>query len=221
MGKGRMMAISLILSVCFATLSVLAIVFTSEDSPLKKAKEDTVITANASDNEETTESTEDKYVSKGIELKKDDAGIHDIFFKNEQGLEAVSDGPMYIKVNKVQLERFLPKNKKLKTLMDNRQEVTMITLHLTVVNESENVTHFNLTKAKVHTDSKEKTKVDELLSDDIGGEFASGEKKEGNLVILLDSNPRDIASLEVIINPVMDHNYEAIGDGASIKVNLF
>ncbi|WP_332651488.1 hypothetical protein [Lysinibacillus sp. 54212] len=221
MGKGRMMMISLILSVCFATLAVLAIVFTSEDSPLKKAKEDTVSTANASDNEETTESIEDNYIGKGIELKKDDAGIHDIFFKNEKGLEAVSDGPMYIKVNKVQLERFLPKSSKMKTLVDNREEVTMITLDLTVVNESENSTHFNLTQAKVNTDSKEQTKVDQLLSDDIGGKFTSGEKKEGKLVILLDSNPRDIASLEVNINPVMDTNYEPIGEGASIKVNLF
>lgn len=221
MGKGRMMIVSLILSVCFATIAVLAIVFTSEDSPLKKVKEDPVNIVNASDKEETKESNEDHYVGEGMELKTDDAGVHDIFFINDKGVEAISDGPMYVKVNKVQLERFLPKSPKMKTLVDNRKEVTMITLDVLVVNESENSTHFNLTQAKVHADSNEKTTVDELLSDKVGGEFASGEKKEGKLVILLDSNPRDIASLEVKITPTLDSNYEPIGEGASLKVNLF
>lgn len=221
MGKGRMMGVSLILSVCLAILALLAIVFTSENSPLKKEKEDSMNIVNASNTEEPIESTEENYVGEGFELKKDDEGVHDIFFINDQGLEAVSDGPMYIKVNKVQLERFLPKSAKMKTLVDNRKKVTMVTLDVVVSNESENLTHFNLTKAKVQADSNERVKVEELLSDDVGGEFAAGEKKKGKLVMLLDSNPRDIASLKVMISPTLDHSYEPIGEGATLKINLF
>jgi len=223
MGKGRMLLVSGIISICFVAIAIVALLFMSEDSPLKKLLDEPVENANAateqlSEKEEEVHN-EDSYV--GIKTITDELGVHDILFESGTVAYTATSGPIQLTITDVSLEQLTPANDKIKTAIEERNPSTVAILKVIIENNGAQPVIFNIDDAKIIADSNETTVLNPKLSTVFGSNFEANEKKQGTLLIDFQSKPRDIASIQLKIEAAYDKNYDELGDSIVLKVPMY
>ena len=224
MGKGRMLLVSGIISICFVAIAIVALLFMSEDSPLKKLLDEPVENANAateqlSEKEEEEVHNEDSYV--GIKTITDELGVHDILFESGTVAYTATSGPIQLTITDVSLEQLTPANDKIKTAIEERNPSTVAILKVIIENNGAQPVIFNIDDAKIIADSNETTVLNPKLSTVFGSNFEANEKKQGTLLIDFQSKPRDIASIQLKIEAAYDKNYDELGDSIVLKVPMY
>ena len=221
MGKGRMLLVSGIISICFITIAVVSILFMSEDSPLKKLLDKPTENANAATEQPSEEEVhmEDSYV--GIRTITDELGVHDVLFESGTVAHTATSGPIQLTITDVRLEQLTPANDKIKTALEERNPSTVAILKVVIENNGAQPVIFNIDDAKILADSNETVVLNPKLSTVFGSKFKENESKQGTLLIDFQSKPRDIASLQLKVEAAYDKNYDAIGDPVILKVPMY
>ena len=133
LGKGRMLLVSGIISICFVAITVVAFLLMSEENPLEKLLEKPVENANAATEQPSEEVyKEDAYV--GIRTITDELGVHDILFESGTVAHTATSGPIELTVTDVRLEQLTPANDKIKTALEERNPSTVAILNVVVKN---------------------------------------------------------------------------------------
>ncbi len=221
MGKGRMLFVSGIISICFVAIAIVAILFMSEDSPLKRFLEEPAENVNAATEQQSEEEIhiEDSYV--GIRTVTDELGVHDILFESGTVAHTATSGPIQLTVTEVRLEQLTPANDKIKTAVEGRNPSTVAVLKVVVENNGAQPVVFNIDDAKIVADSNEKVVLNPKLSAVFGSNFEANETKQGTVMIDFKSKPRDIASIQLKVAAAYDKNYDEIGDPIVLKVPMY
>ena len=221
MGKGRMLLVSGIISICFVAIAIVAILFMSEDSPLKGFLEESAENVNAATEQQSEEEIhiEDSYV--GIRTVTDELGVHDILFESGTVAHTATSGPIQLTVTEVRLEQLTPANDKIKNVVEGRNPSTVAVLKVVVENNGAQPVVFNIDDAKIVADSNEKVVLNPKLSAVFGSDFEANETKQGTVMIDFKSKPRDIASIQLKIEAAYDKNYDEIGDPIVLKVPMY
>ncbi len=221
MGKGRMLFVSGIISICFVAIAIVAILFMSEDSPLKKFLDEPVENANAATEQPSEEEVhiEDSYV--GIRTITDELGVHDILFESGTVAHTATSGPIQLTITDVRLEQLTPANDKIKNAVEGRNPSTVAILKVVIENNGAQPVVFNIDDAKIVADSNEKVVLNPKLSTVFGSDFEANETKQGTVMIDFKSKPRDIASIQLKVAAAYDKNYDEIGDPIVLKVPMY
>ena len=221
MGKGRMLLVSGIISICFITIAIVAILFMSEESPVKKLLDKPVENAIAATEQASEEDihTEDSDV--GIRAMTDELGVHNILFESDKVAHTATSGPIQLTITDVRLEQLTPANDKIKNAIAGKNSSTVAILKVIVENNGAEPVVFNIDDTKILADSNETTVLNPKLSTIFGSNFEANETKQGTLTIDFQSKPRDIASLKLKILPAYDKNYDEIGDPIALKVPMY
>ncbi|MGM9946021.1 MAG: hypothetical protein ACI33M_13810 [Lysinibacillus sp.] len=221
MGKGRMLLVSGIISICFAAIVIVALLFISEDNPLKKLLDKPAENANAATEQPSEEEVhiEDSYV--GIRTITDELGVHDILFESGTVAHTATSGPIQLTVTDVRLEQLTPANDKIKTALEERDPSTVAILKVVIENNGAQPVIFNIDDAKIVADSNEKVVLNPKLSTVFGSNFQANETKQGTLIIDFQSKPRDIASIQLKVATAYDKNYDEIGDPIILKIPMY
>ena len=221
MGKGRMLFVSGIISICFVAIAIVAILFMSEDSPLKGFLEEPAENVNAATEQQSEEEIhiEDSYV--GIRTITDELGVHDILFESDTVAHTATSGPIQLTITDVRLEQLTPANDKIKTALEERNPSTVAILKVVIENNGAQPVIFNIDDAKIVADSNETTVLNPKLSTVFGSNFEANEKKQGTVIIDFQSKPRDIASIQLKVEAAYDKNYDELGDLVVLKVPMY
>ena len=221
MGKGRMLFVSGIISICFMAIAIVAILFMSEDSPLKEFLEEPAENVNAATEQQSEEEIhiEDSYV--GIRTVTDELGVHDILFESGTVAHTATSGPIQLTITEVRLEQLTPANDKIKNVVEGRNPSTVAILKVVIENNGAQPVVFNIDDAKIVADSNEKVVLNPKLSAVFGSDFEANETKQGTVMIDFKSKPRDIASIQLKIEAAYDKNYDEIGDPIVLKVPMY
>lgn len=222
MGTGRMLLVSGVISICFMTIAITAILFMSEESPLKKLQDEPIektVKASAEQPSEEEVHTEDSYV--GIRTITDELGVHDIIFESGTVAHTATSGPIQLTITDVRLEQLTPANEKIKKALEERNPSTVAVLRVMVENNGAQPVIFNIDDAKIVADSNETVVLNPKLSTVFGSNFEANETKQGILMIDFQSQPRDIASIQLKVEAAYDKNYDEIGDPVVLKVPMY
>ena len=221
LGKGRMLLVSGIISICFVAITVVALLFMSEENPLEKLLDKPVENANAATEQPIEEEIhkEDAYV--GIRTITDELGVHDILFESGTVAHTATSGPIELTITDVRLEQLTPANDKIKTALGEGNPSTVAILNVVVKNSGVQPVIFNIDDTKIVADSNEKTVFNPKLSTTFGSNFKGNETKQGTVMIDFQSKPRDIASIQLKVAAAYDENYDEIGDSIVLKVPMY
>ncbi|MFF5994856.1 hypothetical protein AAGS61_08835 [Lysinibacillus sp. KU-BSD001] len=221
MGKGKMVLVSGIITVCLSTIAIVALLLMSEDSPLKKLKEAPLENATAATVVPVEEEVHIEDSNVGIKTMTDKLGTHDILFESGAVAHTATSGPVQLTVTEVRLEQLIAANDQIKKAVEGHDRATLAVLEVTVENNGGQPVLFNLDDAKVIADSNETTVLNPKFSHKFGAHFEPNEKKQGTVMIDFASKPRDIASIQLKIAPVYDQNYDELGEPIVLKVPMY
>lgn len=226
MGKGKMLLISGVITICFITIGVAGFLVMSGKNPLEKLleKEDMIETpVSLADGpaEETVEKQEDEEPYKGIRTMTDEAGVHDILFEAEDVAYSAASGPMKLTVRRVRLEQLIPANEKIKNSVGGHDRATLAVFEIEVENQGGKPVIFHIDDTKVTADMGEGSLFHPWLSDLFGSDFAPQEKKQGMVVADFESEPEDIATIELKVASPYDENYDALGKAIVLKIPMY
>ena len=221
LGKGRMVLVSGMISICFVAIMIVAFLFMSEENLLEKWLDKPVENANAATEQPSEEEVhkEDAYV--GIRTITDELGVHNILFESGTVAHTATSGPIELTVTDVRLEQLTPANDKIKTALEERNPSTVAILKVTVKNSSVQPVIFTIDDAKIVADSNETVVFNPKLSTVFGSNFKGNETKQGTVLIDFKSKPRSIASIQLKVAAAYDENYDEIGDSIVLKVPMY
>ena len=226
MGNGRMLLISGIITICFATIGAIALLWVSGENPLEKLleKEETIeksallVDAPAGD---TIEKTEDEETYIGIRTTTDETGVHDVLYESGDVTYSAASGPMKLTVKQVRLEQLIPANEKIRNSVGGHDRATLAVLEIEVENQGGKPVVFHIDDTKVIADTKEESMFHPGLSDLFGSDFGPNEKKKGLVVMDFKSEAQDIATIEIEVASSYDDNYDALGKGSTLKIPMY
>lgn len=226
MGKGRMLLVSGMITICLVTVGSIVLLFMSNESPLnyfvhKEEKMETSVALAEGSAEEPVEVSEPEEVYTGIRLMTDEKGTHDILFESGEVAYTAVSGPMKLTVTHVTLEQLTPANEHIKKLLGGRNRSTLALLKIEVENQAGETVHFRIDEAKIQADTNESSIFHPALSDQLGTEFAPKEIKQGLVAVDFQAEPRDIAVLEVKVSAPYDKNYDSLGEMVTLKVPMY
>ena len=226
MGKGRMLLISGVITLCFVAIGAAVLLWTSEVNPLEMllGKEGVIeksVPLADGPLEEPVERLEDAETYIGFRTRTDEAGVHDILFESGEVAYSADSGPVKLTVTQVSLEQLIPANEKIKNSVGGHDRTTLAILTIEVENLGGKPVIFHIDDAKIMADTKERSLFHPGLSDRFGSKFGPNEKKQGTVAIDFTSNPQDIAVIQLDVAPSFDENYDALGKGVSMKIPMY
>ena len=221
LGKGRMLLISGMISICFIAITVVVLLLISEENPLEKLLDKPVENAKAAIEQPNEEEVhkEDAYV--GIRTVTDELGVHDILFESGKVAHTATSGPIELTITDVRLEQLVPANDNIKTALEERNPSTVAILNVMIKNSGVQPVIFNIDDAKIVADSNETVVFNPKLSTVFGSDFKGNETKRGTVIIDFNSQPREIASIQLKVASAYDENYDEIGDSIALKVPMY
>ena len=223
MGKGKMIAISMLITACFVSLAAVLMFFISDEGfeKVKQTKGQNELQNAVSQHQEQPEEDEkDGYLQQGFELIETEEAIYDVMFDNATSVK-MDNGPINLNVKNVKLEVIQPISENMKKKLEGTDKVTVIRLQVEATNISNEIVNFDLSSLTVGSDIGEKSRIDQLLSDKLSTMYKPGEKKEGELVILFKSKPDLIASVWLNVRSPFNETGEELGVNEKLKINLF
>ena len=226
MGKGRMLLISGVITICFITIGAAGLLVMSGENPLENLleKEDTIenpVSLADGPAEETIEKPEHEEPYEGIRTMTDEAGIHDILFETGDVAYSAASGPMKLTVRQVRLEQLIPANEKIKNSVGGHERATLAVFEIEVENQGGKPVIFHIDDTKVTADMGEDSLFHPWLSDLFGSDFAPQEKKQGMVAADFESEPEDIATIELKVASPYDENYDALGKEVILKIPMY
>ena len=221
MSKKKMLVVSVLATCCLSILAVVTIILLAqfEYNDVKQAA-DLVETKAESIEIETTDD-EHPFSAQGIEQYTDQYGLHDIYYSNEDKIYEGESGPIEIKITKVQLERFYPKENIGKVFAEGRDEVSIVAINLEVVNSGNEEAYFEVKSIRGKADNGESSQIETLLSDTFTSVYAAGSKQQGTLYFMYTGNPNNIATVTMQFNAAESAKFEKMGDSIKLKVDLY
>ncbi len=181
-------------------LSLVLMACSSADNEAIELKEENIET-------EEVASAKKEDVNEG-DVIKNDMGEFTVLKKNKEVNENKASGPIEISITGIQLAK-LKVAKDMKELFDNKEELGVITVGMTVENTDDSDVSIYPDQAVLTTDSGVQVDADVLLSDDVGGDFHGEVTKEGEVIFLLDLPVDEIKDIKLIINPAHDEEFES------------
>lgn len=176
--------------------------------------------SNSGDNKETTteletneETANEEQNSKEDELEVDESDLGKMtIYKTNTDLNLVQrSGPFIVKILGSRLFTFEP-SEDTKFMFDNKDKVTVITLHVEVENTSEETYTIYPNQGTIVTNTKEQVDCHIWLSEEVGGDFIGQVIKKGDINFILDSDPEKIKSVKYIISGPRNRNFDIIGE---------
>ena len=221
-----MIVISMVITLCFASIGAVLLFFLSEEG-FKKVQDEKaqmelqIANANVNLTNEVEEPVEEAgYLKQGYELIETEDAIHDLMFDNATNI-VMDNGPIHVNVTNVRLEVMKPVSEHMKKQLEGMKQVTVVRLQVEATNNSEALVNFDLSSLTVGSDIGEKTRIDQVLSDKLTTPYAPGETKKGELVLLFKSKPDLLATVWVNVRSPFSESGEELGENAQLKVNLF
>ena len=181
-------------------LSLVLMACSSADNEAIELKEENIET-------EEVASAKKEDVNEG-DVIKNDMGEFTVLKKNKEVNENKASGPIEISITGIQLAK-LKVAKDKKELFDNKEELGVITVGMTVENTDDSDVSIYPDQAVLTKDSGVQVDADVLLSDDVGGDFHGEVTKEGEVIFLLDLPVDEIKDIKLIINPAHDEEFES------------
>lgn len=221
MNKGKMLLISMLITICFVLLASVSLFFADENGFKKVMESKPTNIVNDSKMEVAEEDTQDDYRKQGIELVEEENTLRDIFFVNKEPSIILETGPIQLNIEKVQLELLMPTSEKMKNAVEGLDSATIVRLQVEVQNITDQPVNFDLQTIKVDADTGETSSIDRTFSQSIESSYAAYEKKSGELVILFESKPEDIATIVINFRSPFDNAGKNLGESKNVKVNLF
>lgn len=143
------------------------------------------------------------------DVVKNETGELVLLKENHEIEELIKSGPIHISISTIQLGQFKI-NKNMQELFDNKEEVGIITVKMTVENTEDKNVSIYPDQAILTTNTGEQIDADVWLSDDVGGDFYGKVSKKGDVVFLLDLPVEEVNEIKLIIDPASDENYESL-----------
>lgn len=177
-------------------------------------------------NEETSEENEDSDQEENAEsesaegeVEETEVGKRTVVKQKKDLNEVFSSGPIEITISAIQLLEIEPKEEFI-DIFDGKEKVTAVTVEMKVENTSEEDISIYPDQATLTTDAGDQVDADMFFSDSVGGEFFGPTNKEGNVVFLLDTDPSEINSINVIVNGAHDANFDRVGDDLRMELSF-
>lgn len=133
--------------------------------------------------------------------------------------QSFQSGPLNISVKKVTVIDILT-NDKLKSMYDDKDEITYISMDVRLKNTSDDEFKFYADEAKLSTSTNEEIKASLFMSDSIGPEFKANEEKEGKILFVSESKWDKLNKTTLMIHGPIDRNRKSIGEDLSIDIDL-
>lgn len=170
MGKGRLLLISGVITICFITIGAAGLLVMSGENPLENLleKEDTIenpVSLADGPAEETVEKLKHEEPYKGIRMMTDEAGIHDSLFETGDIAYSATSGPMKLTVRQVRLEQLIPANEKIKNSVGGHNRAILAVFEIEAENQGGRPVIFRIDDAKVTEDMGEGSLFHPGLSD--------------------------------------------------------
>lgn len=224
MNSKKMMVISLVATVCLSILAVVTIMIVTQvqDGGVEKAAKTIKQIAQKPVVVESPEQQVKEFHSNGIRFYEDEFGTHDVYLEKDtkdQGYIS-STGPIDIAVQKLQMQQLHPSAKGL-TLSEGVDKVTLVAVTLNIRNTSTKDAYFELKTVRGKADNGEVSLVESLLSDDFDIHYKAGEEREGTVYFMFNEVPERLATMKLSFTSGEDENFQAVDDGAEIKVKLY
>lgn len=225
MTNKKMMLVSLITTICLSILAVVIIMLVTQfqDGGVIQAADNLQSIQQEPVEIESPEQEVAEFHAQGIRHYTDEYGTHDVYFEEDtsgNGYEGTT-GPIHIKVQHVQMERFYPQAGVGKVFAEGRDEVTLVAVTLQITNSSSKQAYFELKTVRGKVDNGETSKVESILSDDFDFVYKANEQREGTIYFMYKAKPDKLATLAMNFSSAEDANFEAIDKGTNIKVDLY
>lgn len=224
MGKGRILLISGMITICLMITGTIALFLLREDNQFENSLhkerklETSVVLAEKSSEEPSIEKVDSPI---GVKTLTDEIGVHNILFNSGEVKYSASSGPIKLTVTHVRLEQLIPATETIKNSVDGRDRSTIVLLNMEVSNQGEAPVYFRIDDAEIQSDTNEKSSFHPALSNQFGSTFNADEKKQGLVAVDFEADPNDIAVIELNVAPAYDQNYEAFGDAISVKIPMY
>lgn len=171
-------------------------------------------------NQEESSNKENKKDSKEDEnIEESEIGKLTIEHKDKDLDENAKSGPINININAVQISH-LEVEEDQQYLFDDREEVTVIALKISVENTSEDTMGIYPDQGTITTNAGDQIDADMFLSDSIGGDFYGEVKKEGDVVFILDTPANEIKEITYILDAAHDEDFDSSGDNIKMSVPI-
>lgn len=225
MSKGKMLAISMLITACFVSLAAVLIFFLSDEGfkKIKQAKAENELQIAMAQKQEQEVPVEEEigYLQQGFDLVETNDAIHDVIFDYDTPNITMENGPMDVKVTNVRLEVVQPVSEKMKKKLEGMNKVTVVRLQVEATNISNETVNFDLSTLTVGSDVGEKSRIDQVLSDKLPTVYQPGEKKAGEIVILFESKPDLLATIWLNVRSPFNEAGDELGENTKLKVKLF
>lgn len=223
MSKGRMLAVSMLITVCFVSLSAVLLFFLSDEglAKVKQNKEQSELKIALAEQSNESQLDEGGYIQQGIQLVETEDAIYDVMFDYETSDISLKNGPMRVNVTNVLLEEIRPISEKKQKILEGMEKATVVRLQVESTNTSSLPVNFDLSTITVDSDAGESSRIDQVLSDRFSTVYTPGETKKGELVIMFESRPDLLATIWLNVRSPFNENGDELGENTKLKVNLF
>lgn len=225
MNSKKMMLVSLVATICLSILAIVTIVLVTQfqGGGAKQAADNLQTSKQAPIEIESPEQEVAEFHAQGVRHYTDEYGTHDVYFEEDtsgNGYEGTT-GPIHIKVQNVQMERFYPEEGVGRVFAEGSEEVTLVAVSLQVTNTSTDEAYFELKTVRGKADNGETATIESILSDDFDLVYEPNETREGTVYFMYSASPDKLATLAMHFSSAEDASYKAIDKGTDIKIDLY
>lgn len=181
MGKGRILLISGMITICLMITGTIALFLLREDKQFENSLhkerklETSVVLAEKSSEELSIEKIDSPI---GVKTLTDEIGVHNILFDSGEVKYSASSGPIKLTVTHVRLEQLIPATETIKNSVGGLDRSTIVLLNMEVLNQGEVPVYFRIDDAKIQSDTNEKSSFHPALSNQFGSAFNANEKSK-------------------------------------------
>lgn len=146
-----------------------------------------------------------------IEVSENEFGKISILKRDEAVNITKNSGPFRVTIEKMQISSVEPA-KEYKYMFNNKEKATVVTLYMSVENNSEGTNSIYPDQGIITTNTKEQVDADLMLSEDVGGDYIGEVVKKGNIYFILDSEAELIQTLKYTISRPINSNWDSLGE---------
>lgn len=124
------------------------------------------------------------------------------------------------KITDVTISTVDPNEKGSELLQTQEKKPTVIAVGYKVENKTDKTLRFYPGQAPLITNTKEQLTPNQLLTEDIGGDFIGKVVKEGYAIYVSKSKPEELKNLKIVIDAPNGEDYNPIGKNVEFNIDL-
>lgn len=174
-----------------------------------------VVILSACKNDETSKNSDSSAGSKtdssASQSKKNESEIgkiNEIDTYDKLNISQTS-GPITLSITKIERSQIEPREEYQDIL--GGKTLGALMFNVTVENSSQDTLSIYPDQGTVTTDSGEQIDASPLFSDEVGGEFNSGQEKKGTILFTFDGDPAKINKLSLVVEGAHNEAFETVG----------